>query len=332
MVYKDHSGHTKQGVSTKAGVLKKLREEPGNAVSGQSMGKALGVSRVAVWKAVRSLQNAGYPIRGDDDGYRLSGDGEDDFLYPWEFGEREGGFRHWVSTDSTMNRARDMANRGASGGAMVLTAETQSAGRGRNGKKWDSNRGGLFFTLLERPGLGISEYTRFAVAAHIALGEAITGVCGKKAELRWPNDVWIGDYKIAGLLTELSGAGDRIEWMSLGMGININNPPPRRESVNCLKLLGHPVSRKDMLLKVLQIWEGLKGRADNPRELQIRWNHAAKGIGRRVLLAGPNRPARRMDIRGTGIFMGIDLLGRGLVKTPSGLEKFLPGSVSLVFD
>jgi BirA family biotin operon repressor/biotin-[acetyl-CoA-carboxylase] ligase len=329
MVYQNHPGHTKQGVSTKAGILEKLREAPGNAVSGQTMGKALGVSRVAVWKAVRSLQGAGYPIRGEDDGYRFSGDG-DDFLYPWEFGERERSFHHWVSTDSTMNRARDMANRGAPGG-MVFTAETQSAGRGRNGKQWDSNRGGLFFTLLEKPGLGISEYTRLAIAAHIALGEAITEVCGKKAELRWPNDVWIGDYKIAGLLTELSGAGDRIEWMSIGMGININNPPPRRESINCLKLLGHPVSRKEMLLKVLRIWEGLKGNAADLRELQIRWNHAAKGIGRRVLLAEPNRPAKRM-VRGTGIFMGIDLLGRGLVKTPSGLKKFRPGSVSLVFD
>ncbi|MDR2029665.1 MAG: biotin--[acetyl-CoA-carboxylase] ligase [Treponema sp.] len=331
MVNQNLAEYTKRGISTKAGILGKLREEPGNTVSGQSLGKVLGVSRVAVWKAVRSLQNAGYPIRGDDGGYRFSGDGEGDFLYPWEFGEGEGRFRHWVSTDSTMNRARDMANRGAPGG-MVFTAETQSAGRGRNGKKWTSNRGGLFFTLLERPGLGISEYTRLALAAHIALGEAISGVCGKKAELRWPNDVWIGDCKIAGLLTELSGAGDRIEWMSIGMGININNPPPRRESINCLKLLGHPVSRKDMLLRVLHTWEGLNGSAPGPRELQTRWNRAARGMGRPVLLIEPNRPAGPGEVRERGIFMGIDLSGRGLVKTPAGLKKFLPGSVSLVFD
>jgi BirA family biotin operon repressor/biotin-[acetyl-CoA-carboxylase] ligase len=321
------------GLSTRAFILDKLRS--GDFISGETLGNGLGISRVAVWKAVRALREAGYSVQGDDRGYRLAGTGGEDFLYPWEFGKRESFFRYWKTTDSTMNRARELALRGSPGGT-VITAETQTAGKGRNGRRWISKPGGLFLTLLERPSLPVAAYTRLCLAVHIALGQVITGICGRKALLKWPNDICVEDKKIAGLLTELSGEGDRILWMTVGIGINLNNTPSSAGAANCLKFLGHPVPRRETLLALLREIEGVRKSRDTPEEQRRRWNRDAWGIGRRVtvLEAGYGKtksPGREGLITG-GVFLGIDASGRSLVKTGAGLKGFLPGSVSLGFD
>ncbi|MDR2748087.1 MAG: HTH domain-containing protein, partial [Treponema sp.] len=154
----NHGKAKREGLSTRAYILGELRKEPGAWVPGESLALGLGLSRVAVWKGVRSLIAAGYPVASAGPGYRLGG--ETDLLYPWEFGEREGLFRCFGRTDSTMDRAREYAEggRGETGSIMVITAETQSAGRGRGGRNWASEPGGLFFTVLERPSLALADY------------------------------------------------------------------------------------------------------------------------------------------------------------------------------
>jgi BirA family biotin operon repressor/biotin-[acetyl-CoA-carboxylase] ligase len=325
----------KPGLSTRAFILDKLRNEGGRFISGETLGDGLGVSRVSVWKAVKVLQEAGYPIEGDDRGYRFTGTGGEDFLYPWEFGKKERFFRHWKTTDSTMNRARELAFQGFPGGT-VITAEAQTAGRGRNGRRWISKPGGLFFTLLERPALPAADYTQLTLAVHIALGRVITAVCGKRALLRWPNDIYVGDKKIAGLLTEFWGEGDRIRWMTVGVGVNLNNTPSSVGAASCLNLLGRPVSRRETLLSVLREIDEVRKSRDTPGEQQRRWNRDAWGIGRRVLVretgGGEKKSPGGKGLITGGIFLGIDISGRSLVKTDRGLKGFAPGSVSLDFN
>ncbi|MDR2110675.1 MAG: biotin--[acetyl-CoA-carboxylase] ligase [Spirochaetaceae bacterium] len=330
-----HAGKGRRGIprggelSTKARLLQRLRREAGSAVSGETLGEALGISRVAVWKALKSLRDAGYPVTADEGGYRLNPGGGDDFLYPWEFGDRENLFYHWEITGSTMDRARDLAVRGSPGGT-VITAGTQTAGRGRNGRSWASSRGGLFFTLLERPNLAVADYAQPALAVHIGLGAAIGAACGKEARLRWPNDVYVRDRKIAGILTELYGTGDRISWMTLGVGVNVNNPVPPRGAVSCAALTGHPLSRRELLLGILDALAAVKKAGPGPGELSRRWNAAADGIGRTVAADGPGRgPEAGGRIR--GVFMGVDGSGRGMVQTGEGLRFLSPGSASLRF-
>jgi len=132
-------------LSTRAFLLTQLRREPGKSLSGEVLAQRAGLSRVSIWKAAESLQSLGYPLRVDERGYRLEG-ATDDFLYPWEFGEGEKSFYHYAQTDSTMNRARELAQRGIDGGSVVV-AESQSAGRGRAGRPWESQTGGLFVPL-----------------------------------------------------------------------------------------------------------------------------------------------------------------------------------------
>ncbi|MCL2176272.1 MAG: HTH domain-containing protein, partial [Treponema sp.] len=129
-------------LSSKAQVLSLLREKNGEAISGSLIAKEIGISRVAVWKSVQALTDAGYTIETKGTGYLLNPKNEKDYLYPWEFAEREKMFFHFLNTESTMDRAREYAFKGAENGS-VFTAEKQSAGRGRHGRTWVSKQGGL---------------------------------------------------------------------------------------------------------------------------------------------------------------------------------------------
>jgi BirA family biotin operon repressor/biotin-[acetyl-CoA-carboxylase] ligase len=328
MVY-ENSG----GLSARAFILEELRGEAGGVVSGEALGKRLGVSRVAVWKQVKALAAAGYPVEEAGRGYRLRETGAGDFLFPWEFGGREGFFRHWESTDSTMDRAAELAGRGAPGGT-VITAEVQTAGRGRNGRNWVSRRGGLFFTLLERPGLPAAEYPFLALKIHLALGRALRAFCGGELCLRWPNDVYAGGRKIAGFLTEFYAAGDRISWLAAGVGINVNNRPPPGTGASCAELLGRPLSRRELLLRFLEELRLLAGLSGG--ELPRRWNREAGGIGREVLVLGGGEGAaegRHPAVRGRGAFLGVDAAGRGLVREEGrrGTAAYSPAEASFRF-
>jgi BirA family biotin operon repressor/biotin-[acetyl-CoA-carboxylase] ligase len=273
---------------------------------------------------------AGYAVASGPRGYVLD-DVEDDFLYPWEFGEEEKFFRHFTVTDSTMNRARECAFGNAPGGT-VISAETQTAGRGRNGRRWISGRGGLFFTMLERPRLSIVNYTLLAMAAHIAVCRAIERVCGINVFLRWPNDIYGGGKKMAGLLSEVYGKGDSVEWMAIGAGINVNNRLSGG-AAGCAALTGHVVSRRGMLLAVLDEFGKIKRAAADPRGIRDLWNYHAEGIGRRVVFTGENggKEKSRGDILARGVFLGIDYSFRCMIQTDAEIAGFLPAQGSLIF-
>ena len=307
----------KKNLSTKAYLLKRLREAE-RPMSGSELGKDAGVSRVAVWKGIHSLMAAGYPIHGDDHGYRITEAEDRDFLYPWEFGVNEGMFHHWESTDSTMNRAKERAEKGAESGT-VITAEEQSSGRGRKGRNWTSTAGGLFFTLLERPKCAVPDYARYAMAMQLCAAKVISAITGHKAWLKWPNDIYVDAKKIAGVLTELYAEGDCITWLALGLGININNPAVSQNMVNCASLAGHKVSRRQALTAILEEWASLKQHDVLEGAVAPLWNQAAWGVG---------TEARYLP-QHTGVFLGIDEQGRGLVQTNGGIERLSPGAASL---
>jgi BirA family biotin operon repressor/biotin-[acetyl-CoA-carboxylase] ligase len=320
------------GLSTRAYILSRLRQNPGVPAAGEKLAKEAGVSRVAVWKAVKSLAEAGYPVVSGKEGYRLRST-ESDYLYPWEFGDKEERFLYFPATDSTMDRARECAFAGVSGGT-IISAGTQTAGRGRNGKKWTSQKGGLFFTILERPKLSIINYTLLFMAAHIAAGRALGKICGKETFLRWPNDVYIGGKKAAGLLSELYGEGDSVQWMAIGAGINVNNSVPGGAS-GCAAVLGHAVSRRDVLLAILDEFGKIKRAASDPVKIRDLWNYHAEKIGSRAIVAGAgafhsdSKPGG--NILAKGIFLGVDYSGRCMLETEKEIVGFSPVQGSLIF-
>jgi len=331
-------------ISTKASVLSSLREKQGAPLSGSVLAKEIGVSRVAVWKAVQALVEAGYSIETGDNGYLLDPKKEKDFLYPWEFGEKENLFHHYKNTDSTMDRARELALRGIESRA-VITAEKQSAGRGRNGRTWVSRQGGLFFTLLEKPRLAIADYTLLSLIIQIAVTRTISSICGKKAYARWPNDVYIDRRKIAGISTEISGEGDLINWLSGGVGVNVNNPTPSGKAASCAEITGRQISRREVLAKILNEIDNVKktfaakaAYSQGNRALAGEWNSLCDCIGAKAAVFEPETAddissKRTGKILVRGVFQGIDPAGRCILKTEGekGSLYFNQGSVSLAF-
>ncbi|MCL2043159.1 MAG: biotin--[acetyl-CoA-carboxylase] ligase [Treponema sp.] len=340
-------------VSTKAKVLMSLRGSAGKPISGSILAEAMGISRVAVWKGIQALIEAGYPVEASDAGYTLSPDTGNDFLYPWEFGEKEAIFRYFDNTGSTMDRARECA--GTREVVTVITAGKQSAGRGRNGRVWASRLGGLYFTVLNRPytaepKMAIADYSLPAMMYHIAIARVLGSVCGKAARLRWPNDIYIGKQKIAGVMTEIGGEGDAINWLAVGIGINANNKVPSEKAVSCAGITGHPVSRRDLLLKILDEAESVKKEfstgtvyAQGNRLLAAEWNSLADCMGARIAIvsSGSYEPAALKSqpvdskdrVLAKGIFAGVDPAGRCIIKPESGegIRYFNPGPVSVVY-
>ena len=327
-------------VSTKAKLLMALREKAGEPVSGGALAQDLGVSRVAVWKGIQALSDAGYSIETTVAGYTLEPGKANDFLYPWEFGEKEPLFRFVNSTGSTMDKAREFADQGLDAG--IITAERQSAGRGRNGAVWASRQGGLYCTILERPGMALADYSLPAMLYQIAIARVLSSLCGKPARLRWPNDVYIDRRKIAGLMTELEGEGDIINWLAIGIGVNVNNAAPSGRAVSCAEILGHGVFRREVLLKILNEAGRLKKRAmsgaaysQGNRMLAAEWNALADCIGAKAaVVASAHAPDESKGrVLAKGIFDGIDPAGRCIIKSEDGKGAlyFNPGPVSVVF-
>jgi BirA family transcriptional regulator, biotin operon repressor / biotin---[acetyl-CoA-carboxylase] ligase len=336
----------KDTLSSKARLLLLLREKQGTPESGSVLAKDMGISRVAVWKTVQYLLEAGYPIEAGEKGYSLDPKKEKDFLYPWEFGEKENLFYHYKNTGSTMDRARESAVRGAESGS-VFTAEKQTAGRGRNGRTWVSRQGGLFFSVLERPRLTIADYTQLSLMMQIAVVRSLSPICGKKVFLRWPNDVYIDHRKIAGITTEVCGEGDLISWLTGGIGVNVNNPVPSGRAASCAEITKRQVSRREVLIKILDEFDNVKktfastaAYSQGNRPLAAEWNSLADCVGAKAAVFEPvpaqsgngdDSSNKSEKILARGVFHGIDPAGRCIIKTDDGALYFNHGSVSLAF-
>ena len=136
---------------------------------------------------------------------------------------------------------------GAEGSLFV--AERQTAGRGRWGRKWESPAGGLWYSLLLRPAIGPGRIQELVLAAAGDWVDVLKGL-GVDAFVKEPNDVWVGKTKLAGVLAEMSSEPDRVQWVVLGVGMNVNNDPPREvvaPSTSLRALTGRAWARQELL-------------------------------------------------------------------------------------
>ncbi|RNJ77727.1 MAG: biotin--[acetyl-CoA-carboxylase] ligase [Nitrosopumilus sp. H13] len=206
-------------------VLRFLQSHDTEYLSGQDLSDVMRMSRVAVWKHIKKIQELGYAVESSQKlGYRLAGG--TDRLYPWEVtaglqtrfvGQRA----YYVDiAESTQDEARKLAAPD-SDGAVIIAAE-QTGGRGRSGKRWISARGGVWLSVVLHPEFDVSVMTLFPAAASLALSVAMERTLGIHPELRWPNDVTVNGKKVAGILVDASLESNRIESMIVGTGINYN--------------------------------------------------------------------------------------------------------------
>lgn len=250
-------------------------------ISGEQMSALLGVSRVSVWKHVRGLQAAGYPIESTPKGYRLAD--RPDILQPWEFPGREERLHCHREVDSTMTLARRMAREGCPT-FTVVTADRQTKGRGRLGRLWHSRPGGLYFTIVLRPDLPpqLSSLTTFA--AGLTWVDLLEEDYGIAVGLKWPNDLIADERKLSGMLAEMEARGDRLTFVNIGIGLNVNNDPGADEpsAVALSRLAGRSLSRRDLLENFLDRFEVRMGDPHGLEHIIAEWRSHAVTLDRPV--------------------------------------------------
>lgn len=237
-----------------------LKETP-DFLSGQQLCQCLGVSRTAVWKAIRQLEEEGYVIEAvRNRGYRLMA--SPDVITAAELKTvLSGGWlgcevNCFYETDSTNRQARKLAEEGAPHGTLVA-ADSQSAGRGRRGRSWSSPHGtGVWMSFVLRPQLAPVKASMLTLAAGMAAADGIRRVSGLSSQIKWPNDVVIQGKKVCGILTEMSTEEDSIRYVVVGIGINVNTdefPPEIADvAVSLKQVLGCELKRAPLIGAVLE--------------------------------------------------------------------------------
>lgn len=217
-------------MTLKENILKRLEENRGTYLSGEELARHFNVTRSAVWKVMKSLEEEGYQIRGlRKKGYALSDDTNILSTAAMEKYFKTNSFFkiHVLKTvDSTNEAAKRAALNGAEEGS-VWIAEEQTAGKGRKGKSFYSpSSTGLYMSLLLRPSFSPMTASLLTSAAAVAVAESLEAVAGVKADIKWVNDVFVQGKKICGILTEsaISMENNGLDYVVIGIGVNIEPP------------------------------------------------------------------------------------------------------------
>jgi BirA family transcriptional regulator, biotin operon repressor / biotin---[acetyl-CoA-carboxylase] ligase len=268
-----------KGKGVKAKILARLSQGT-TAVSGEHLSRELGVSRVAVWKHIRQLQEVGYIIDATSKGYRLLTGPDNPF--PWVFGDRASRVHYYQEISSTMDIAMELARNGCPGFTVVV-AESQTKGRGRLQRAWQSMLGGLYFTMVLRPQIPMALAPLINLAAAVDLASTLENLYGIQAQLKWPNDVLVKGQKLAGILSQMAAETDRIEFVNVGIGINVHNDtrhvqPP---AVAVSQIIDRKASRADILAG---FWDRFEQRLSqgNLAEVVAQWKARAVTLGQSV--------------------------------------------------
>lgn len=298
-------------------VLELLRSEEG-FLSGQELSRRLGLSRAAVWKAVESLRKEGYEIEARTGlGYRLAA--APDVLTEAEIRSRLGPTEAVGRTlccleqvDSTNNFAKQLAQQGAPDGTAVL-AESQTAGRGRMDRSFQSPRGeGIYLSVLLRPQVTPERLPPVTALAGVAVCAAVERVCGVRPGLKWPNDPVLNGKKLCGILTEVSLEAEtgRLQSLVVGIGVNVLqtaesfSPEVREVATSLLQALGRPVSRPLLAAALLEELDRMNRdlRTGDLSEWLAAYRRDCVNLGRTVQLipfgGGERETAEAVDIDG----------------------------------
>lgn len=300
----------------KGKILNILRDEK-NIVSGEILSDRLGISRVSIWKHIKKLREIGYPIEATSKGYCLIS--TPDVLYPWEFGDRESKIHYFDAVDSTMDVARELARNNCPHFTVVI-AGRQTKGRGRLKRTWLSSEGGLYFSMILRPKIPPALSSRVNFAASMILARTLRKMFEIDAMVKWPNDILIDGRKVSGLLSEMEAETDRVRFINVGVGINVNNDPTVREpmAISLKKILGRKISRRALLSEFLNSFESRlnHGALEN---VVFEWKKYAETLNRQVRIV-TNREISE------GLAIDVDKNGALILKLADGsLKKITHG-------
>jgi BirA family biotin operon repressor/biotin-[acetyl-CoA-carboxylase] ligase len=308
-------------------ILKLLRESPSAFLSGEEISRRLKVSRTAVWKRMKRLRTLGYEIEASTrSGYRLIR--SPDLLTPSEIkpilktkwiGKT---IHHFHTLDSTNSKAYQLALDGAEEGEVVV-AESQEKGRGRLGRQWFSPPFlNLYLSVILRPKIPPHQASLITLMAAIATADAIQKFSGFLPLIKWPNDILLRNRKVAGLLNEINSEMDRIHFVILGIGINLNmdekvfSKEIRTVATSLKREMRQTISRKaflQSLLQELEKWYTIFMKQGSAVILKA-WRDRAHLKGRRVKVTSFGETL-------AGIAIDVDSDGALILETADGKRK-----------
>jgi BirA family biotin operon repressor/biotin-[acetyl-CoA-carboxylase] ligase len=233
---------------------------------------------------------------------------------------------------STNSFARERAESGAVEGEVVV-AESQSHGRGRLGRRWESPPfANLYVSLILRPKLSPAHAAQVTLMAAVALAEVVEAFVPEKPAIKWPNDILVSGKKLAGILTEAACSAERVDYVILGIGVNLNYASAamaeeiRQRATSLLEVTGKPVHRESFLQRLIQGVERCYGELEQAGfdALAARWESYFAWRGRRVRI-------ELLEQVTTGTAKGIDRDGALVIVDDGGsTQRILAGDVILV--
>lgn len=325
-------------VKMKAQILKMLREADGY-ISGQQLCEKFGVSRTAVWKVIRQLQEEGYEVEAvRNKGYRII-DSPDvmtkeelESLMDTKWAGKN--IVYYDEIDSTNLRIKQLGDEGAVEGTLAV-ADRQTAGRGRRGRSWDSPAGeSISMSILLRPQITPNQAPMLTLVMACSVAEGIMDckdMCGEQQiQIKWPNDIIIHGKKLVGILTEMSTQIDYINHVTVGVGINVNLtdfPEEIRERATSLRLeCGHKVKRAPLIAAIMKRLEenyALFMETGDLSQLMEKYSELLVNKDRDVMILG----AKEQYVAHA---LGINKTGELIVRKEDGtIEEVYAGEVSV---
>jgi BirA family biotin operon repressor/biotin-[acetyl-CoA-carboxylase] ligase len=318
-------------------ILGVFRLRQGEVVSGAELSGMLRISRTAVWKHIKSLKALGYrivavPARG----YRLLASPETFVpaeiaagLTPKRIGKKIICFKE---ADSTNSLAFKLAEEGAAEGTVVI-ADGQSRGKGRLGREWVSpDSVNLYCSIILRPSLQPVTACQLTFLSVVAVARTVEQTTTLKPRIKWPNDLLINGRKVAGLLNEMSAETEKVNFVVLGIGVNINMrseqfPSDLRHPASSLLIEGGvQVNRNEFVRVLLGELDSLYDAylRDGYGSVREEWLSRSQMCGRRIRVASQDRVT-------SGVVKGIDDIGALLLITDDGREeRVLSGDVTIL--
>jgi len=315
-------------------VLALLREAGDGFISGEEIAGRLGVSRTAVWKHIRSLKAAGYEIESHArKGYSLVN--TPDLLLPQEIQPKlrtqlvGKNMIHFDDIPSSNNEAKKIAREGAPDGTVVV-AEAQSTGKGRLSRGWYSPaQKGIWFSVIFRPDFLPQEAPKCTLMAAVAVARAMKDM-RFPVGIKWPNDILCEGKKLVGILTEMSAEMERVNYVVIGTGINVNLSPEDfpeevRDIATSLSIIrGKKVDRTELFIRILEAFDELYLNVEKSGFGAVldEWRQYSVTLGQEVNVIGVKETF-------AGTAADIDEDGALLIDTPEGRRRVLAGDVSI---
>lgn len=299
-------------------------------LSGDQISKHLGISRQGLWKHIQDLKDSGYEIVAVPHlGYRLQSC--PDRLFPCEVARNLNTkfiakkIHYFDYLASTMNLAMQLGMQGEPNGALVL-AESQTKGRGRLGRSWFSPKyKGIYLSLILRPKILPAVSPVLTLMSAVSICEALKKTVELEAQIKWPNDVFIHHKKIAGILTEMNSEVDKVNFVVIGIGLNVNNDKKSliAQATSLKEQSAQTVSRILLLQELLRRLEAnyfiLEDKGAAP--IIDKWRAFSLTLGKRVKVYCQNKHIE-------GCAVDIDQDGGLLIRKDSGLiQKVSSGDV-----